>query len=47
MYQGDQRGVLLLRHDLMAMAERSPLFQPTEVIDDLIAEGQTFASLNR
>ena len=46
MFQADQRGMLVFRRDLLALAERSDLFLPAEVIDDLIAEGQSFASLN-
>jgi 3-hydroxyacyl-CoA dehydrogenase len=46
MFQADQRGLLLLRQDLMAWAEHNPLFIPPELIDDLIADGHSFASLN-
>jgi 3-hydroxyacyl-CoA dehydrogenase len=46
MFQADQRGMLVFRRDLLVLAERSDLFLPAEVIDDLIAEGQSFASLN-
>jgi 3-hydroxyacyl-CoA dehydrogenase len=46
MFQADQRGILVFRRDLLVLAERSDLFLPAEVIDDLIAEGQSFASLN-
>ncbi len=44
MYQADQRGLLVLRADLRTRAE--PVFQPAQLIDDLIAEGLRFASLN-
>jgi 3-hydroxyacyl-CoA dehydrogenase len=46
MYQADLRGMLVFRQDLLALAERSALFLPAELIDDLIAEGRSFASLN-
>ena len=46
MYQADLRGMLVFRQDLLALAEKSALFLPPELIDDLIAEGRSFASLN-
>ena len=46
MFKADQRGLLVLRRDLIALAEASPVFLPPELMDDLIAEGLTFASLN-
>ena len=46
MYQADQRGMLVFRQDLLALAEKSALFLPAELIDELIAEGHNFASLN-
>jgi 3-hydroxyacyl-CoA dehydrogenase len=46
MFQADERGMLVFRQDLLTLAERSALFLPAELIDDLIAEGQSFASLN-
>lgn len=46
MFQADQRGMLVFRRDLLALAEQSSLFMPAELVDDLIADGQSFASLN-
>ncbi len=46
MFQADRRGLLVLRRDLIALAEASPVFLPPEIMDDLIAEGRTFANLN-
>lgn len=46
MFQADRRGLLVLRHDLMGLAEQAPVFLPCELIDGLIADGKTFASLN-
>ncbi len=46
MFQADQRGLLVLRQDLIALAERAPVFLPPVLIDRMIADGQTFASLN-
>ena len=46
MFQADLRGLLLLRQDLMARAGRAAVFVPPVLIDRLIADGQTFASLN-
>jgi 3-hydroxyacyl-CoA dehydrogenase len=46
MFQADQRGVLVLRQDLIALAEHAPVFLPPVLIDRMIADGQTFAGLN-
>ncbi len=46
MFQADQRGLLVFRQDLMQWAERSALFLPAELMDRLIADGQSFGSLN-
>ena len=46
MFQADRRGLLLLRQDLIALAERSAVFLPPELIDRIIADGQTFGGLN-
>ncbi len=45
MYQADQRGLLVLRSSLRLRADR-PGFAPAPLLDQLIAEGRTFASLN-
>ena len=47
MFQADQRGLLVFRRDLIALAEAAPVFLPPELLDRLIADGLTFASLNR
>ncbi len=46
MYQADQRGLLVLRRDLQALAVQAEVFDPAPLLDDLIAEGQGFGSLN-
>ena len=46
MFQADRRGLLLLRQDLITLAERAPVFLPPELIDRMLADGRTFASLN-
>ena len=46
MYQADQRGLLVVRRDLIALAEHAAVFLPPELIDRMIADGQSFASLN-
>ena len=46
MFQADQRGLLVFRRDLIALAERDLVFLPPELVDRLIAEGLGFASLN-
>ena len=46
MFQADQRGLLVLRQDLRRRAPEAPVFTPPRLLDDLISEGQTFASLN-
>ncbi len=46
MFQADRRGLLVVRQDLIERAERSALYLPCELIDALIADGRTFASLN-
>ena len=46
MFWADRRGLLVLRQDLIGLAERSPVFLPPELIDRLIADGRSFASLN-
>ncbi len=48
MHWADQRGLLLLRRDLLAWAEDAPEFwEMAPLIDDLIAKGQKFSDLNR
>jgi 3-hydroxyacyl-CoA dehydrogenase len=46
MYQADLRGMLVFRQDLLALAEKSALFAVPGLVDALIAEGRSFASLN-
>ena len=46
MFWADRRGLLVLRQDLIALAERSPVFLPPDLIDRLIADGRPLASLN-
>lgn len=46
MFQADRRGLLLLRRDLIDLAEGAPLFLPPALIDRLIADGKPLASLN-
>ena len=45
MFQADQRGLLVVRRDLIALAERDLVFLPPELVDLMIAEGLTFAAL--
>ena len=51
MFQADRRGILLLRQDLIALAEQAEIsngvFLPPDLIDRMIADAQTFASLNK
>ncbi len=46
MFHADQRGLLVMRKQMLDLAEVAPVFLPAEIMDDLIAEGQNFASLN-
>ncbi|MBC7739744.1 MAG: enoyl-CoA hydratase/isomerase family protein, partial [Candidatus Saccharibacteria bacterium] len=46
MFQADQRGLLVLRSDLRSRAPHDPIFAPAALMDDLISQGQMFASLN-
>jgi 3-hydroxyacyl-CoA dehydrogenase len=47
MYQADLRGLLLLRADLRKRAVGLPgLYTPDPLIDQLIADGKTFAALD-
>jgi 3-hydroxyacyl-CoA dehydrogenase len=46
MFQADQRGLLVLRRDLRALAEAEPVFQPCDLLDRLLADGQRLSSLN-
>ncbi len=46
MFQADQRGLLVLRRDLMSLADRSVVFRTPDLIDRMIANGKTFAQLN-
>ncbi|MBC7477458.1 MAG: enoyl-CoA hydratase/isomerase family protein [Pseudorhodobacter sp.] len=46
MFQADRRGLPVLRQDLHRRAPEAPVFTPPTLLDDLITEGQTFASLN-
>ena len=46
MFQADQRGLLVLRQDLRRRAAAAPVYAPPALLDDLIRDGQTFASLN-
>lgn len=48
MYHADKRGLLVLRADLRRRAEAAPqIYQPDPLLDQLIADGRDFASLNR
>ena len=47
MFQADRRGLLVLRRDLRAAAATDAVFEPSGLIDALIADGKTFASLNQ
>ena len=48
MFSADQLGLMVLRARLRKRAETSPqIFTPAPVLDQLIAEGKTFADLNR
>ncbi len=48
MFQADRIGAMALRADLRQRAQRHPqIFTPAAVFDLLLAEGQTFADLNR
>lgn len=46
MFQADQRGALVLRQDLMALAEKGAVFRPAALFDRLVADGLGFAALN-
>ena len=46
MFQADQRGLSVLRQDLFRRMTDAPVFAPSALLDDLIAGGQTFGSLN-
>ena len=51
MFQADQRGLLVLRQDMRHRAMTAPdgapsVFAPVALFDDLIRQGQRFASLN-
>lgn len=46
MFQADLRGALVLRRDLMALAETSEIFRPAALFDRMVADGLSFASLN-
>ncbi|MBC7479279.1 MAG: hypothetical protein H7317_14485, partial [Pseudorhodobacter sp.] len=46
MFQADRRGLPVLRQDLQRRAPEAPVFTPPTLLDDLITEGQPFASLN-
>lgn len=48
MFQADDIGLLVLRADLRKRAEAAPqIYAPSPLLDQLIAEGRTLASLNR
>ena len=48
MFWADQRGALVLRAELQRRAQGAPqLFTPAPVFDWLVAEGRSFAALNR
>jgi 3-hydroxyacyl-CoA dehydrogenase len=46
MHQADQRGLMVLRHDLRAWGAEARLWSPASLIDRLIGEGKTFDDLN-
>jgi 3-hydroxyacyl-CoA dehydrogenase len=46
MYQATQRGLMVLRRDLRVWAVDGPLWTPAPLIDRLIRDGRTFASLD-
>ena len=46
MHQADRRGLMVLRHDLRTWGAEATLWSPAPMIDRLIREGQTFASLD-
>ncbi|MEO8241970.1 MAG: enoyl-CoA hydratase-related protein [bacterium] len=46
MFQADLHGLLVMRKQMLDLAEEAAVFLPAELIDDLLAEGQNFASLN-
>ncbi|MDM7930936.1 enoyl-CoA hydratase-related protein [Tabrizicola sp.] len=47
MHQADQRGLLVLRHDLRLWAEESPLWSPAPLLDRLIQDGLRLSALDR
>jgi hypothetical protein len=46
MHQADRRGLMVLRHDLRIWAGDGPLWTPAPLIDRLIRDGRTLASLD-
>ena len=46
MHQADQRGLMVLRHDLRVWAGDGPLWSPAPLIDRLIRDGRQLASLD-
>lgn len=46
MHQADRRGLMVLRHDLRNWGTEAALWSPAPLIDRLIQDGQSFASLD-
>ena len=45
MFQADLRGLMVMRAELRRLAQKSAVFAPAPLFDDLIAEGRLFGSL--
>jgi 3-hydroxyacyl-CoA dehydrogenase len=46
MHQADRRGLMVLRHDLRNWGAEAALWSPAPLIDRMIQDGQSFATLD-